>query len=115
MSNEKGLAQEQTAQATATDRRKACAVVLCNDACRPLSGKSPPPGKKPGNADYGRRKSGNFMASIMCYMERKSEVEQGIEEQRLEMEKEKLKFEREKQPFEAELRRQELFFFFFFT
>ena len=73
---EKGLAQEQTAQAIATDRRKA--VVLCNRACRTLSGKSPPPAKKPGNADYGRRKSGNFMASIMSYMERKSEVEQGV-------------------------------------
>ena len=107
MYNEKGLAQEQTAQAIATDRRKA--VVLCNDACRTLSGKSPPPGKKPGNADdNGRRRSGNFMASIMSYMERISEVDQGIEEQRLEMEKEKLKFEREEQASEAELRRQEL-------
>ena len=48
------------------------------------------------------------MASIMSYMERKSEVEQGIEEQRLEMEKEKLKFEREKLAAEAEQRRQEL-------
>ena len=68
MYNEKGLAQEQTAQGIATDRRKA--VVLCNDACCTLSGKSPPPGKKPGNADDGRRRSGNFMASIMSYMER---------------------------------------------
>ena len=104
--NEKGLAQEQTAQAIATDRQKA--VVLRDDACRTLSGKSPPPGKKPGNADDGRRKSGNFMASVISYMEKKSEVEQGIEEQRLEMEKEKLKFEREKLAAEAELRRQEL-------
>ena len=95
MYNEKGLAQEQTAQAIATDRQKA--VVLRDDACRTLSGKSPPPGKKPGNADDG-----------ISYMERKSEVEQGIEEQRLEMEKEKLKFEREKLAAEAELRRQEL-------
>ena len=94
MYNEKGLAQEQTAQAIATDRPKA--FVLCNDACRTLSGKSTPPGKKPGNADDGRRKSGNFMASIMSYMERKLEVEQGIEEQRLDMEKEKLKNLKEK-------------------
>ena len=63
MYNEKGLTQEQTAQAIATDRQKA--FVLCHDACRTLSGKSPPPGKMPGNADDGRRKSGNFMASIM--------------------------------------------------
>ena len=63
---------------------------------------------RPGNADYGRRKSGNFIASIMRYIERKSEVEQGIEEQRLEMENVELKFEREKQASEAELRRQEL-------
>ena len=48
------------------------------------------------------------MASIMSYMERKSEVEHGIEEQRLEKEKEKLKFEGEKQASEAELRGQEL-------
>ena len=106
MYNEKDLAQEQTAKDIETDRRKA--VVLCNDTCRTLSGKSTPPGKKRGNAHYGRRKSGNFIASIMSYMERKSEVEQGIEEQRLEMEKERLKFEREKQASEAELRRQEL-------
>ena len=78
----------------ANDRQKA--VVLRDDACRTLSGKSPLPGKKPGNADDGKRKSGNFMASIMSYMERKSEVEQGIEEKCLEMDKEKLKFEREK-------------------
>ena len=106
MYNEKGVAQEQTAQAIATDRRKP--VVLGNDTCRTLSGKSTQPGRKPGNADYGRRKSGNFIASNMSYMERKSEVEQGIEEQRLEMEKVKLKFDREKQASEAELRRQEL-------
>ena len=41
------------------------------------------------------------MASIMSYMERESEVEQGVEEQRLEMEKEKLKFEREKAGFRS--------------
>ena len=47
--NEKGLAQEHTAQPIATDRQKA--VVLRDDACRTSSGKSPPPGKKPGNAE----------------------------------------------------------------
>ena len=106
MYNEKGLSQEQTAQAIATDRQKAFA--LHDDACRILSGKSQPPGKKPGIAGDGRRKSGHFLASIMSYMERKSELEQGIEKQRLEMEKEKLVFEREKLAAEAELRRQEL-------
>ena len=37
----------------------------------------------------------------MSYMERKSEVVQGVEEQLLEMEKEKLKFEREKSGFRS--------------
>ena len=99
MYNEKGLAQEQTAQAIATDRQKA--FVLCHDACRTLSGKRTPPGKMPGNADDGRRKSGNFMASIMSYTKRKSEVEQGIEEQRLDMEKEKLKICKRKAGFRS--------------
>ena len=76
MYNEKGLAQEQTAQAIATDRQKA--VVLRDDGVRILSGKSPPPGKKPGNAGDGRRKLGNFMASIMSYMERNRRCSKGL-------------------------------------
>ena len=104
--SERGLAQERSTQAAATERDHA--IQMRDDACETVSNKSAGPATPKPAADGKKRRSGQFLDSLIDYTEKKDEAKTELEKERLAFEKEKLASEKQRLEVDAETRKEEL-------